>query len=872
MKIYQIVLKKKYLYLTAIPLFISVMWFACTTEKNTSVTRTYHNTTARFNVGFNGFESLKEAELKIDELPDNYTILLPIFKSEKEEVPAAVGADTERAIQKAAKLIDRHSITVKPKRKDPKPGMTAEERQKLEDFYNKPEYNNWVDDAYLIIGKAHYLQHDYRTGIKSFLLILNKFRKEDVRLDAMYWLARTYASLGELNDAENYLNMMREDKLYPDNKKYHNQTALLAVDILIKQKKYSEAAVALEPIIKKTKKRKQRARLQYLLAQLYQQTNQNSKALTAFQEVVKMNPPYEMAFSAKINMAKSYSGNGDPEKLVKTLTKMLNDDKNTDFQDQIYYALADIEMKKPDTLSAKANYLKSTEKSVNNQNQKAISCLALADIYFAERNYISAGAYYDSTMSVLDKKHPDYQEISTKARNLSELVSNIKTVQREDSLRRVANMPETERMILIEQLIAKVKADEAAENVTQTTGRDEFSPDFNNNTSKGNWYFYNEQSLAIGRNEFKKLWGNRKYEEHWRRKNKAIVANVEENTDVDTTKRVSDNKKPEFYLQDLPLNDTLLEQSHQKTAKALFAAGTIYEQKMHDYPKASESYQELLRRYPEHSLAVESLFNLYMLNYKYLNNKSEAEKYRQRILSEYPKSKYAAILTDPDYMKKLDETRLKIEQLYAEAYQAYQVGNYDIVIAKSEESVRVFEGNALTSKFLYLTSMAQGSRGNIAEMKSGLETVIKNFPDDEVVPKAKKTLEVIKSGKYDPDYYSFDGSGDHYYEIIVPDSTVIINKIKFSLASYNIRVFPDKKLSVTNTPYEDKKMQIIVQGMSGKAEAEKFFNQLVAENLWNDIPTEMYSHFVISKANYEKLQKLQQTEKYLSFFIKHYSL
>ncbi len=848
---------------------VSLFWLACSTEKNTSVTRAYHNLTSRFNVGFNGSESLKEACLKIDELPDNFTILLPIFKAEKEEVPAAVSAETERATLKAIKLIDNHSITVKPERKDPKANLTPEERKESEEFYNKPDYNNWVDDAYLMIGIAHYYKHDYRTGTKSFLLILNKFRKEEIRFDAMYWLARSYAALGELNDAETYLKMMQDDTDFPE--KYKYDISLAYADILIKQKKYAEAVLALEPLIPETKKRKGRARLKYLSAQLYQLTNQDSKALVAYSEVIKLNPPYEMAFAAKINMAKSYSGTGDSEKLVKTLLKMLNDDKNSDFQDQIYYALAEIDMKKSDTISARGNYLKSTQKSVNNQNQKAVSFLALADIFFAQRNYLKADAYYDSTMSVLDKKHPDYQQIAFKTTTLSELVTNIETVQREDSLQKVAKMSATDRAILIEQLIARVKNEEAAaNNIGNTSGRDEFSPDFSSET-KGKWYFYNEQSLAIGRSEFKKLWGPRKFEDHWRRKNKAVVAS-EETTDSDTTNRVTDNKKPEFYLQNVPLNDSLMTVSHEKIAKALFAAGTVYERRLNDYPKAAESYKELLRRYPDHSLAVEALFNLYMLNFKQLGNKTEAEKYRQKILTDFPKSKYAAILSDPDYLKKLDETRQKIEKIYAEAYSAYENSNYDLVISKSAESRSVFEGNALTSKFLYLESMAYGSKGDIAKMKSGLETLVKNFPNDEATPMAKKTLEIIASGKYDADYYTFEETGDYYYEIITDDKPDVLNKIKFSLASFNVKVFPEKKLTVTNSPYDGGKIQIIVQGLSGKAEAEKFYNQLVTENLWREFSSDSYTHFVISKPNFEKLQKLQWTEKYLTFFVKNYSL
>jgi tetratricopeptide (TPR) repeat protein len=359
----------------------------CSTEKNTSLTRFYHNTTAHFNIYFNGSESFRKGEKVIEEAPENYTILLPIFKSEREDIQTSISGDMDEAIKKSVKMIKMHSITVKPERKQPGKGKRAYElTEQQKEFYNKNEYNKWVDDAYLLIGKAHYYKGDYQGGLKSLHLIINKFRKDPIRFHAMYWIARTYSATGSFNEAENYLKMITDDKSFP--KELTLPIEMAYADIFMKKENYPQAIEKIEYIISKTKKKKDKARFTYILAQLYQIQNQGDKSFKLFADVIKMNPHYDMVFNAKINMAKSFlSGSGGSEQIRKILTKMLKDEKNIDYRDQIYYVLAGIEKKEGNDQKALEYYHESLRTSISNTNQKALSYLALADIYFDKRKY-----------------------------------------------------------------------------------------------------------------------------------------------------------------------------------------------------------------------------------------------------------------------------------------------------------------------------------------------------------------------------------------------------------------------------------------------------------------------------------------------------
>ncbi len=853
-------------------LIFSSAFFSCSTEKNTALSRFYHNTTAYFNIYFNGYENFRNGINTIEKTPEDYTQLLPVFKAERKDIQSAVSSDMDNAIKKAVKMIKMHSITAKPKRKEPKKGKRAYKlTDKEKAFYAKTEYNKYVDDAYLLIGKAHYYKGDYQGGLRSLHLIINKFRDEEVKFDALYWIARIKSADGNYSEAVNYLKLITDDQKHPE--RLNTDIDKCYANIYVKQKKYSEAIEKLNFIISKTKKKKDKARLKYITAQLNQKINRGDKAIKLFSEVIKMNPPYEMAFNAKINMAKAFLNSTEgSEKIRKTLNKMLNDDKNIDFQDQIYYVLAGIEKKEGNEKQAVEYYKMSAQKSISNDNQKALSYLELAEIYFKNRKYLPAGNYFDSTMSVLKTDYPDYEIISKKSKNIKELTDNLKLIIYEDSLQRISKMDSTDRLAYIENIIAKIKADElAAKNAGLSNYRsNEFRQgDYSQNPTAGKWYFYNPQAISIGKSEFLKLWGKRKLEDHWRRKNKQVInseGDMEEEGIKQDSGRITDNKKVEYYLQDLLLTDSLIELSNQRIAKAYFNAGVVYERKMNDYPEAEKSFKTLIKRFPESDLALEAFFNLYLLNYKQLNNKPEAEKYRNIILNQYPYSKYAQILSDPNYLVKLKQNKNSIDKLYEEAYIAFKKGKYNETINKTNEAFKISEENYLTPKFLYLEGLSKGSLGNQKEMKSLLEELVKKYPKDEITPKAQDVINLLNSGKYDPNYYSVKKDSVYYYIVLTNKKDTAANIIRYLLTTYNAVTFRKENLKVDLSDLNDNQSVIQVKNFADSESAATYLNKIKSSGKLNKLPSESYIPMIISAGNFEKLKKLPITKKYIDFY------
>jgi len=286
-------------------LFFFLVWIfsGCTTEKNTWATRTFHNINSQYNVYFNANESVKKGILNIEErIEDDFTRLLPIYKSSSPSAGELVKSDMDNAIVKSSKLIEIHSITKKPKRQ-------KRRTRKYQEFASQEEFNKWIDDSYLLMGKAYFYQHNFVGAIDNFGYVVRKYPDEDSKDEAQIWLIRSYAELERFAEASEVIQAIQNDEEFP--KRLEIDLAIATADFYMKQQEYAEAIKFLDIAIKKTTFKRNKARLKYIEAQLYQELGMPDLASEAYLAVTKMNPDYKMAFNAKINSAGVFSGIGD---------------------------------------------------------------------------------------------------------------------------------------------------------------------------------------------------------------------------------------------------------------------------------------------------------------------------------------------------------------------------------------------------------------------------------------------------------------------------------------------------------------------------------------------------------------------------------
>lgn len=873
----------------------------CSTSKNTMPSRTYHNLTSHYNVYFNGKEAMKSGVKKIDQsFDDNYAAILSMFKYGDESIARNVFPDMDKAIKKASKLIKIHSITAKPKRKK---GKSTKKRR---EFYNKKEYNAWVDDAYLLMGKAHFYKHDFYSGIESFNYLVKEYSEEEIKYDALLWLARSYNEMEKYEEAREILNLLEGDRKFPKN--LEGELFSIFADYYLKQENYQDAIPKLKKTIENTRKKTLKIRYTFILGQIYEELEIFKRASEQYKIVIDKNIEYELTFNAKIRLATSYDGGGSGKELLKDLNKMLKDDKNIEYQDQIYYALGNIAFKQEKYKEAVELYKMSAWKSVGNYDQMSMSYLATADIYFFIPNYKKAQVYYDSCVSFLSEEYQDYDLISKKSKNLNKLVENINIVELEDSLQYVANLPESERNGLIDKIIEKVKEEEKKlkelqrqqQMNTQLFKQNQRDPRNRNITGSG-WYFYNPTAMSFGQTEFSRLWGKRKLEDNWRRANKSIVSFEDEFADSEEgegedgegKKKKIDNKSREYYMRGLPLNDSLITISDTKIMEAMFKIGEIYKDDFSDYGLSIGAFKNLNSRFPENLYLLATFYNLYKLELL-LNENENAAKYKNIIITDYPDSKYAQMLTNPNYLKEMSEKEKQVDYLYTETYNDFLSKNYVKVISNSTKAETEYSESTLMPKFLFVKALSIGETQDKESFKTSLEYLISKFPKSEVAEPANNILTIMNDGNSEfsenentfsnssetvenekptneEEIYNFDEKSDHYYICIIDNSVVDVNRLKFNISNFNIDFFSMIELNVKSVILDGNLEMITVKSLKNKKNVMSYFKTIDQNtDVFKDMNKSNVRHFVLSSENFPVFYKDKDISKYLKYFSKHY--
>lgn len=834
----------------------------CSTKKNSFTRRAYHNTTTRYNGYFNAKEIMKATDAQLlEEHQDDFSEILPLFIYPDEEKSKSLYPEMDKVIEKCSEAIERHSIYVK-----------------------KEEHNRWIDDCYSLIGKARFYKREHFNAIEIFEYLAKAYNKKPEKFPALIWLAKTHMELDEMSKAESYLKLMEGGKAPPA--KYNSEYNATYADFLIRKKQYDEAIGKLEEALKTTKKRVEKRRYNYVLAQLWLRKKEYSKASEVFTKVIKLRPRYDMMFNAQISRALSFDVGGDDQNdIKKMLTKMLKDAKNKEFQDQIYYALADIAFKENDEPLGIKYLQLSASSSVNNNKQKALAYLRLGELYYNKPKYVPAQNYYDSCVAFLPDTYSDYDKIYVRSKALNNLVENIKVVEKEDSLQKMAT-DESYRKQVIDELIKKEKEEEERQAELAALGNntnfDLSNTNSINTQSNGKWYFYNQTTLGFGFADFKKNWGDRQLEDNWRRSNKQSTVNFDEEgttaNDSINNDSVAVNPKttPEYYLQFLPLDDKTMNVSHNKIIEALYALGNIYREDFQDYPQSINSFETLLERYDTCRYKLPSWYNLYRISLL-INDDKMKEKYKSLILSQYPESEYARIIQDPTYNKVTRENRKRVDNYYSIVYEYYKDHKYSTVLTRCEKAKAIFADNHIQHKFDFLAAMSVGHTSPIDTFKVALQNIIDQYPNEEVATEAQRILDLIKKGinvaspqtnnNSTTSIYDYKPDDKYTFVAVVPSNDKRTNKYKVDVSNFNTNYYSSKTLNVSSIFLNSLNQILIVKELENEEAAIDYYKSFkLNKDYLEELNSKKYQYFFISNDNFIIFYKDKNIPNYLNFF------
>ena len=894
----------KYSVLFFFVLFIS---FGCSTKKNTGLTRFYHGLTTKYNILFNGNESYKEGVKKYEQsYVDDYSQVLPVFIYGDKELAAGIKSSMDRTIEKSTKSIRLHSITKKPDQS--KASMSEKDKA----FYSKNEYNAYIDEAYLIMGKAFFYQTDYSSAIRIFKYITNRYDDNETKYLAYNWLVRAYVEIKDFREAQNMLEFLQTEIDYP--KKLNYDLNLTFADYYLKQQKYEDAESYIEEALALVKKKKEKIRLTFIYAQLKEKSNNEKEASELLKDVIKMNPPYEMTFNAKLKRAALFAG-GSKKDIKDDLLDMLKDEKNIEYHDQIYFALGEVENKNGDLNQAIKYYLKSAWSSTSNTNQKGITYLTLANIFFDQTKYMESQAYFDSAVVSLETDFPGYSELSRKNQYLSKLVNNLRIVSHQDSIQMVAKLTETERNAFIQQIIQDNRKREQeekdllrAQELENMGGQIGTTRPVNSLSQSGKWYFYNPSAKSFGEPEFKRRWGIRKLEDNWRRKNKRIIG-FEQITESDFSDEIIDPKEglnsetPEYYMIELPVTDSAMKASHKKIQNALFNVGEVYRNELKDYPMALDTYNELIDRYPEGEYKVAAYYSIYKV-YLLQDDINKAGVYKNMIIRNYPESKYAKVLTDPNYFKKFEQEETDKKNYYTTTLDLYRNGNFSEVITRCNYGVNKYAGSEYIPKYSYLKAISIGEIYGVTVLKPELEKIINDFKNDPVAESSENLLAAIKENelsnlkdinltmkpdsveKYDEiqrivtqktleeieKIYTYNQKTEHVFVVVIANEADI-NQLKFNIINFNLDFYIQETFEVENKEFNEFSTIVIIKQFKNTESGMEYYKKfkLERERVFKDVKSSEYQFFIISNTNLENLTKEKMVRDYLLFFRTNYT-
>lgn len=759
---------------------------ACSIKKNTPTTRFYHAMTAHFNTLYNGevaFLDGEDAQMKSHQ--DDYNRLIPMYISTNKTTAGIGKSNYETTITKCEKAIKVHSIKKRP---TIKPNQRKDEKMKA--FLARKEFNPYMYHAWLMMGEAQFQKGEFIEAASTYNYIIRLYQAQpEIASIAKAKLARCYVALEWAYDAEDVLSKMKRDSIGRQGMKEMSNTTA-AYMILTEQ--YEEAIPYLKDAIKGTKRKLKRTRLNFLLGQLYQQTGHNEEAYKAYAKVMRANPPYGMAFSARIAQTEVMP----PDKfnqMISLLKRMAKSDKNKDYLDKVYYALGNIYMGVNDTTHCIYAWEKGVKDGTKNGPDKAMLLLKLSNLYWEMEKYIDAARTYKACVAILDKEHEEYKETERRNKILTELEPHLSAIKLQDSLQVLAKLPEAEYLAAIDRVIEQLKKEEkeaekkAAQNGTNTNNQRPAAngqqPQSNNpiaaNTGfgsqqQGPWYFYNPTSVNRGKEEFQRRWGQRKNEDLWRISNKAsyVAATGNENVEVseeadgddeslygsldsDSTLSAEQAKKDslandphhrEYYLKQIPFTEEQMEASNAILSDGLYNAGILEQEKLENWLLAEKTMQRVLSDFPERDGIDNIYYHLFLL-YGRLGDSEKAEYYKALLLEQFAETKLAVLLANPNYEMIARDGKHVEDSVYAASYAAYQAEEYKEVEKNYQFSTENFPDGQNRARMMFIRAMSQLYGGERDSFLVTLKEVVQKYPKDEVTEIANAIVKGLADGR-----------------------------------------------------------------------------------------------------------------------------
>jgi len=894
--------------------------------------RLTQNSFTHYNYYFNSNRKMDEAELNMQRVnKENYDSLINLFPYDPNKDSSLFSADMDSIIRKASVGIQIHDPRIK-----------------------------WGNDMYLLLGEAYYYKGSFENAATSFRYIISNDQKskkkkgkngysyskskdvpsivekkkrskfaflqhKSVHNDAILWLARTYTTSGQIENAESVLSLLEYDENLPEN--LEGRLAVEKAYAYLKSHNYPEASVQLSKAVDDDNLPSSlRMRIAFLNGQLLMNAGSYAEAAESFEQVLDYYPKIEMDFYARKYIAYNKLMAGEQvADAIAPLKRLLNDGKYASQYDQVYYVLGTYSAKAGKNDEAITYFTKSTTTPKATKKQKAVSFAALGDVYYATAKYGNAKNAYDSASKYSSSsKDKSVAAAIQRSSGLKEVSGPANTIKEQDSLLALSALSKKEQQSAAKRYLRDLqkKINDSILNAETAATATVAEPEMDK-PGGGSWYFSNPSLVSQGSADFKRKWGNRPLTDNWRRASGQPLAggtkaggSQEEETDDEEGTAKTENGLPseESLLAKIPNTAAQKELAYKVEQKAYILLAKAYIDQLEDYKEALHTLDTLDKRYPAHGQKEEELYLRYRIAVKQ-NKLDKAQEYSNELIKKFPQSQYISILRPKQSESKgSNEPVAEVASYFDQTYDLLMKHQYTEVLMRVDVAKKKYENPVYRRRFEIVEAMAYAGSGNYPVADSLTTKFIKTNPSDTLTEWAKNVSRYIndlKNGgkpswykegsvaassdtkKPDakepgkppaalttppapvvpeiPKYFSYQPDSEHYCVALLPGLDSRTAGFKQALKSFDSSKYPSANLELLIDMYSMSQAIVIVKKFANAAEAKTYMADLVQSTALSSYKPGEISTYIISAKNYKKMFADKSTENYPSFYSSNYN-
>jgi tetratricopeptide (TPR) repeat protein len=702
-------------------LFIVALTWSCSQYSTKPFAIAFHNINAKYNAIWQAERLEKGVYKKLsEEKTDNYRQTLPIIAEFDSIALKKYAAEIDQIIKKASIAIDRH------------------------------QNSRYIDNAYVLIGNGRILQYDYKNAIETFKYVNSIDHDEESQINSLISLYQIYIFQNEFTSAEKVAEIIQEQSL---NKKQKINFYLTKAYLHQKKGENLFAIAVIEQTLPMMKSGNEKARLYYILGQLFQEEQKYGLAGEYFKKVDQNKPSYDLQFHSMISNHALGSS-------LEELFKMLKEPKNQDNKALIYVAIGQIFYEKNDFEQAQFYW----EKGAENNSEKGVLFLQLGDLFAKKiKKFDQAEKYYDSAATYLTSSNAEFNKAQRLKKIWHEFGALNQKIILEDSLFVLSSKSDTELKKIFEDLEAKKYQQKDTlipkKAITATVSNVIFTrrP---SSPEQQSFYFYNDAVRILGKQEFLNKWPNRTLEDFWNRKNKdqtllTVTENKSEQVSKNADKQVASdlgktdkklNSSDPFlkWISKIPRTEVEKNTAQKRMESAIFELGKFSKLEINDNELANGAFIRLLKEFPNTSYEPESLYFLYVCH---MNDAILKKKYRQNLFEKYPESHFKSLILKMENGNLSEGKEILAQKAYEKAYFNYQSKKLSESYLQCLEIEQLFPGSNLDDKISFLKALIKGEQKDLAAYESMLKIFMQTFPKSPLFANAKELLNAINQNK-----------------------------------------------------------------------------------------------------------------------------